>query len=239
MTDAAVCDERLSQGRRRPPEAPNGFFTRSSASLLSPRLRNRSDMHSFRTDSRLFRDALERLGEASSAPADGQGPEAGEAGAGIDFVSDRREVAPPRVIGRLVALNGTQGVISCPLDTSEEDWSVGHLITIVHKTARLVGAVCDVETHDGRWSATEVNTARVTVELNGEIVDDSSGAPYFHRGVSSFPSLGAAAHRIRADDLRAIYAFRGREGVEIGRLSQNQAIPAEIDVGELIRRLGP
>ena len=100
----------------------------------------------------------------------------------------------------------------------------------------MVGAVCDVETHDGRWSATEVNTARVTIELNGEIVDDSSGAPYFHRGVSSFPSLGAAAHRIRADDLRAIYAFRGREGVEIGRLSQNQAIPAEIDVGELIRR---
>ena len=102
-------------------------------------------MHSFRADSRLFRDALERLGEASSAPADGQGPEAGKAGAGIDFVSDRREVEPPRVIGRLVSLNGTQGVISCPLDTSEEDWSVGHLITIVHKTARLVGAVCDVE----------------------------------------------------------------------------------------------
>ena len=140
------------------------------------------------------------------------------------------------MIGRLVALNGTQGVISCPLDTSEEDWSVGHLISIVHKTARLVGAVCDVETHDGRWSSTAVNTARVTIELNGEIVDDLSGAPYFHRGVSSFPSLGAAAHRIRADDLRAIYAFRGREGVEIGRLSQNQAIPAEIDVGELIRR---
>ena len=45
------------------------------------------------------------------------------------------------MIGRLVALNGTQGVISCPLDTSEEDWSVGHLITIVHKTARLVGAI--------------------------------------------------------------------------------------------------
>jgi uncharacterized protein len=193
-------------------------------------------MHSFRTDSRLFRDALERLTEVSSMPPGGTGREAGEAGAGIDLVPDRREAEPPRVIGRLVALNGTQGVISCPLDTSEEDWSVGHLISIVHKTARLVGAVCDVETHDGRWSSTAVNTARVTIELNGEIVDDSSGAPYFHRGVSSFPSLGAAAHRIRADDLRAIYAFRGREGVEIGRLSQNQAIPAEIDVGELIRR---
>ena len=189
-------------------------------------------MHSFRSDSRLFRDALERLVEASSAPAG----EAAEAGAATEFVSDLREAGPPRMIGRLVALNGTQGVISCPLETSEEDWSVGHLITIVHKTARLIGAVCDVETYDRRWSATGVNTARVTIELNGEIIDDPSGAPYFHRGVSSFPSLGAPAHRIRADDLRAIYAFRGREGVEIGRLSQNEAIPAEIDVGELIRR---
>jgi uncharacterized protein len=193
-------------------------------------------MHPLRSDSRLFRDDLERLRETSSAPVAPDPSEAAPVPAGEEFVSDRRETEPPRVIGRLVALNGTEGVLSCPLDTSEEDWSVGHLITIVHKTARIVGAVCDVETDDRRWSATEVNTARVRIELAGEIVDDPSGAPYFHRGVSSFPSLGAAAHRIRADDLRAIYAFRGREGVEIGRLSQNQAIPAEIDVGELIRR---
>jgi hypothetical protein len=79
-------------------------------------------MHSFRTDSRLFRDTLESLGGASSAPVGGEQLEPGKAGAGIGFVSDRREVEPPRVIGRLVALNGTQGVISCPLETSEEDW---------------------------------------------------------------------------------------------------------------------
>jgi len=135
-----------------------------------------------------------------------------------------------------VSLNGTQGVISCRLEGGEEDWSVGHLITIVHRTSRLVGVVCDIGTNDGRWSETEVNTARVTIELSGEIIDDASGAPVFSRGVSSFPSLGAAAHRIRADDLRAIYSFRGRQGVEIGRLSQNAIIPAEIDVSELIAR---
>src|SRR5271163_1940266 len=125
----------------------------------SPQASDRSDMHSFRTDSRLFRDALERLGEASPIPVRGEAPDAAHVGAAKAFVSDRREVEPPRVIGRLVALNGTQGVISCPLETAEADWSVGHLITIVHKTARVVGAVCDVETDDRRWSATEVNTA--------------------------------------------------------------------------------
>ena len=135
-----------------------------------------------------------------------------------------------------MALNGTQGVISCPLKVDEGEWSVGHLITIVHRTSRLVGTVCEVATDDGRWSESEANAARVTIELNGEIIDDPNGAPFFHRGVRSFPSLGAPAHRIRADDLRAIYTFRGRQGVEIGRLSQNEDIPAEIDVGELIRR---
>ena len=56
-------------------------------------------MHLFRSDSRLFRDALERLVEASSAPAG----EAAEAGAATEFVSDLREVGPPRMIGRLGA----------------------------------------------------------------------------------------------------------------------------------------
>jgi uncharacterized protein len=199
-------------------------------------------MHSLRTDSQFFRDALERVGKADDARvarspivvgADRRETEqAGEKG--LSF--EQREVEPTRVIGRLVALNGTQGVLSCPLKLDEGEWSVGHLITIAHRTARLVGTVCEVATHDGRWSEDEANAARVTIEVNGEIIDDPNGAPYFHRGVRSFPSLGAPAHRIRADDLRAIYTFRGRQGVEIGRLSQNEDIPAEIDVGELMRR---
>ena len=199
-------------------------------------------MHSFRTDSQFFRNALERVGKADDAraagasiPVGGERRETEQIGGGTAFLS-ARELDPMRVIGRLVALNGTQGVISCPLKMDEEEWSVGHLITIVHRTARLVGTVCDVETHDRRWSEGEANAARITVELNGEIVDDPDGAPFFHRGVSSFPSLGAPAHRIRADDLRAIYTFRSRQGVEIGRLSQNEDIPAEIDVGELSGR---
>jgi hypothetical protein len=200
-------------------------------------------MHSFRTESQFFRDALERVGKADdvraarpSVAAGGERRETAQTGGGKAFPVERRELEPMRVIGRLVALNGTQGVVSCPLKMDEEEWSVGHLITIVHRTSRLVGTVCDVETHDRQWSEGEANAARITVELNGEIVEDPDGAPFFHRGVSSFPSLGAPAHRIRADDLRAIYTFRSRQGVEIGRLSQNEDIPAEIDVGELIGR---
>ncbi len=200
-------------------------------------------MYSLRTDSQFFPDVAQNIGKADDNPIacspTGVGAEQRETEQTGRRAPpfERREFESTRVIGRLVGLNGTQGIVSCPLKLEEEgEWSIGHLITIVHRTSRLVGTVCEVATYDGRWSEGEANAARVTIELNGEIIDDPNGAPFFHRGVRSFPSLGAPAHRIRADDLRAIYTFRSRQGVEIGRLSQNDDIPAEIDVSELMRR---
>src|SRR5580693_4207764 len=134
-------------------------------------------MHSFRTDSQFFRDALERVGKSDDARAArsttpvGMGRETDQNIGGKTFLADRQDREPVRVIGRLVALNGTQGVISCPLKMDEEEWSVGHLITIVHRSSRLVGTVCEVATDDGRWSESGANAARVTIELNGEIID--------------------------------------------------------------------
>ncbi len=148
----------------------------------------------------------------------------------------RGQAAPQRVIGRLVSLTGTHGVVDCRLDPAGEDWSVGHLITITHRDARLVGVICEVATIDARWSEAEPNVARITFELSGEIIDRVPDPPVFHRGVRSYPSLGAMARRMKADDLRTIYTFRGKRGVEIGRLSQNASIPAQISVDQLIAR---
>ncbi len=151
-------------------------------------------------------------------------------------LSRRREASPRRIIGHLVSLNGTHGVIDCRLDPAGEDWSVGHLITIAHRNARLVGVVCEVATIDARWSEREANLARVTFELSGEIIDRAPDPSVFYRGVRSYPSLGATVHQMRADDLRTIYTFRGKRGVDIGRLSQNSSIPAEISVDQMIAR---
>ena len=151
-------------------------------------------------------------------------------------LGERRTTPPPRVIGRLVSLNGTQGVIYCRLDPEGEDWSVGHLITISHRNARVVGVVCEVATIDARWSEREANFARVTFELSGEIVDRDGDQSVFYRGVRLFPSLGAIVYRMRADDLRAVYTFRGKRGMHIGRLSQNSSIPAEISIDQMIAR---
>jgi DNA helicase HerA-like ATPase len=151
---------------------------------------------------------------------------------------ERRAPGADRALGRLVSINGTEGVIACRLTPGEGDehWSVGHLITIAYESSRLVGVVCEMSTADGLWSESDANIAYVKIELSGEIVDDESGAPLFFRGIRSYPALGAVAHRIRADDLKAIYSFRGVQGVEIGRLTQNDSVPATVSVDELVSR---
>jgi DNA helicase HerA-like ATPase len=160
------------------------------------------------------------------------------ANAGFQPYQDRRESAAQRGIGRLVSLTGSQGVIACEMASGDasQDWSVGHLISIVHQQARLIGVVCELATADRRWTDSGGNISYVTVELSGEIVDDERGTPQFYRGIRSYPALGSIAHRMRADDLKAIYSFRGAEGVEIGRLSQNTDVPAVVSVDELVSR---
>ncbi len=89
--------------------------------------------------------------------------------AGVSAFQDRRESGADRAIGRLVTLNGTQGVIACDMASDDvgQDWSVGHLISIVHEQARLVGVVTELTTADRRWSVSGGNVAYVTVELSG------------------------------------------------------------------------
>ena len=156
----------------------------------------------------------------------------------IARLQDRRDVPVRRILGHLVALNGMHGIIASKLGGGEPacDWSIGHLITIVHGTTRVVGVVCEMTAANHLWNETESNIAHVKVELTGEISDDRLGRPRFFRGIRSYPELGAVAHRIRATDLAAIYAFSGREGIEIGRLSQEASIPAVVSVGELVSR---
>jgi len=151
---------------------------------------------------------------------------------------ERREINPNRVLGHLVSLTGLQGVIASKMNVpgGGEHWSIGHLISVVHGTTRLVGVVCEISTVNSMWDEEAVNLAHVKIELNGEIVDEAPGKPVFYRGIRSFPALGSIAHRIRAADLKAIYSFRGGESVEIGSLTQNASIPATVSIQELVTR---
>ncbi|MBY0611053.1 MAG: DUF87 domain-containing protein [Beijerinckiaceae bacterium] len=154
---------------------------------------------------------------------------------------DRRDHHQPseRLIGRLISCTGSRGVISTSATnlsgTTADFWSIGRLISINIGETRIVGIVYEMNTSSDLWSDTVANIIYVKVELVGEISDTPTG-PAFRRGITSYPHLGAIAHRIRASDLQAVYRVGHGVPVEIGKLSQDPSIPAAVNINDMLSR---
>ena len=159
----------------------------------------------------------------------------------VDQDPDRRDHNQPseRLIGRLISCTGSRGVISTSATnlsgTTADFWSIGRLISINIGASRIVGIVYEMNTSSDLWSDTVANIIYVKVELVGEISDGPTG-PVFKRGVTSYPYLGAVAHRIRAADLEAVYRIGHGKPVEIGRLSQDTSIAASVNINDMLSR---
>jgi uncharacterized protein len=159
-----------------------------------------------------------------------------------DTAADRRQTAQPteREIGRLISCSGSKAVISNSATdlagSTAEFWSIGRLITINIETSRIIGVVYEVNTKSELWDDENGNIINVKVELVGEINDRPDGGVEFRRGITTYPYLGAVAHRIRAGDLSAMYELGEGIGVEIGRLSQDERIAATVNVDALLKR---
>ena len=154
---------------------------------------------------------------------------------------DRRDHSQPseRLIGRLISCTGSRGVISTSATnlsgTTADFWSIGRLISINIGASRIVGIVYEMNTSSDLWSDTVANIIYVKVELVGEITDTPAGS-VFRRGVTSYPYLGAVAHRIRSADLEAVYRIGHGQPVEIGKLSQDTSISAAVNINDMLSR---
>lgn len=142
--------------------------------------------------------------------------------------------------GYVIECDGNNAVISANMPTdgsvSPDYWAVGSLITIRSDKVRTVGMLYRVETADDAWQTEAANTIHIHVELVGEIREGKNGEPMFSGGLSAYPHLGSVAHRIRNDDLEAIFANSDPSAVRAGVLSQNTEIPAMISVDSMISR---
>jgi uncharacterized protein len=165
---------------------------------------------------------------------------------GLDFTdkieSDRRGAQQPseRLIGYLTSCDGARATVSTRAsslaETTSDFWSIGRLISINTGTARIVGLVYAMRASAGEWDEGEENVILVDVELVGEITDKEGGGVEFTRGISTYPYLGAVAHRIRGTDLHAVHDLGGRGGVEIGTLSQDDSIKATVCIEDMLKR---
>jgi len=145
-----------------------------------------------------------------------------------------------RVLGYVVQCDGARAVLAAFADNDEENvsgrWTVGKLISINLGPVRTVCLVYAIGKPDRGWDFRDQNQIEVSVELVGEVRDSEGKPPLFDRGITQYPHIGAVAHRIRAEDLKAVYDLGGRHSVTIGTLSQDTSIAATIAIDETLNR---
>ncbi|MGN6550548.1 MAG: ATP-binding protein, partial [Pararhizobium sp.] len=161
-----------------------------------------------------------------------------EAQAQRDRRDDRN--AGNRLLGRVVACSGARAVVSALAQsgdtTHSELWSVGRLVSIKVGSNRVAALVYSMHTDGKAWSETADNLMHIEVELVGEIRNDAEGRARFSAGISQYPFLGAVVHRMRSDDLRAIYDAGEIETAVIGKLTQDETMDAAIHIPSMLQR---
>jgi DNA helicase HerA-like ATPase len=162
---------------------------------------------------------------------------------GEDTSQERRESdqSDTRALGHIVQCDGQRATISAYAESDEVGgnplWTVGKLISVNLGAIRTVGLVYSVAKPNRIWENNQLNDIEVCIELVGEVRSRPEPlGPIFDRGITQYPHIGALAHRIRSDDLQAVYDLAGRSSITIGALSQDEEIEARIAVDDTLAR---
>lgn len=145
-----------------------------------------------------------------------------------------------RVGGNVVECDGLQATILSAAQTGQNQtdayWAVGQLISIAVGTRRVVSVITEVATQAQSWSMDGGNAVKLTVELVGEVVEQTNGGARFTSGITIYPHVGAVAHRIRRADLQSMFHSNGQKTIEVGTLSQDSQLSAYVSVSDLVSR---
>ncbi|MGI9355876.1 MAG: ATP-binding protein [Rhizobiaceae bacterium] len=159
----------------------------------------------------------------------------------VEVPDQRRTSKEERPEAFVIACNGSMAVVqgdtSCVDTITGLTWAVGRMLSIVVGESRIVGMVCDIKMPKGEFSPAGKAMLRFSVELQGEVTDGGEGnPPKFNKGIASYPGVGSIVHQIRAADLQAIYASTGSGNAYVGDLSQDDSIPAYVDVPDMLSK---
>ena len=145
-----------------------------------------------------------------------------------------------RMIGRVTFCSGARATVSTSVTNMTgslgDFWAVGSLISIEVDKNRVVALVYEIRTNNAVWHEDQSNSVSVHVELVGEVSDNDTGGLSFKRGVTRYPQVGATAHKIRTSDLEVMHDLGDKISVEIGRLTQNESVPATVSVNDMLRK---
>ncbi|MFD1743899.1 ATP-binding protein [Rhizobium helianthi] len=155
---------------------------------------------------------------------------------------DRRDGLHPgnRLLGRVVACSGSRATIAAIAERGSTEiselWSVGRLISISVGKNRVVALTCSMAIAGNTWGDNRDNEFHIEVELLGEVRVAEDGREEFTGGISTYPYLGAIAHRIRSADLVRIYDTGKADTCVVGKLTQDETIDAAIHIPSMLSK---
>lgn len=158
-----------------------------------------------------------------------------------DITPDRRNASQPpeRALGRVIACDGSRATILSAVSTANwqagDAWAIGRMISINLGQSRIVALVYKLHAVEPAWTDGE-NPIQVEVEFLGEVLEKADGSVRFQSGITTYPPIGAVAHRIRAGDLALVHDLGDRAGAEIGHITQDASIPATVSVQDMLSR---
>jgi hypothetical protein len=159
-----------------------------------------------------------------------------------NLTQDRRDQAQDlqRALGRVVSCDGSRATIASTVGgmahLGPDSWTVGRMISINLGSSRIVGLVFEMAAVQAVWDEGSDNAIHVQVELLGEVSETADGRTSFQSGISTYPPIGAVAHRIRASDLALVHDLGTRKAVAIGTLTQDPSIPATVCIDDMLAR---
>src|SRR5262249_5687201 len=145
----------------------------------------------------------------------------------VDTVSnENRAAATVNVtLGHILSVSGSRasvGILAASqADTEDPRVTVGQFVGVRSRASRPIRVFPVVSLPTTVLSRAQVYTATAELDLMCEIKNDPTGAPYFSRGVTSYPAIGDPAALITSTELRLVYDISGPDTIDIGRLLQD------------------
>jgi uncharacterized protein len=143
------------------------------------------------------------------------------------------------LLGRILSVHGSQASVGIPAMSpqapEEKRVTVGKFLGVAVDKVLLVGLITDVSMRPEAGRG-ENDAAVAKLDLIGEIRSSDNGVATFQRGVTSYPGMGDPVVFIRSRELRLIFQNSSSPMIEVGRLHQDEDIPAGIEVDEMLSK---
>ena len=146
----------------------------------------------------------------------------------------------PRV-GTIVSISGSHALVMLdaekPGDSRENRPQLGAIMSVDVGATIALGVISAMSVPAPSLDGASATLRITELEMIGEFTKPTVNAPArFHRGVSTYPTLGDEVHVATRDELAALFVVNGPASVRVGVVKQDMQIPATINVDEIFSR---